>query len=65
MVSIQELPSTIVKKITKGTSGYSVVDVLIDEYHDDPKYKIIFRKQNNFIETDCDTQGNIINKLIN
>jgi hypothetical protein len=61
--SIHKLPKHIIKKITQGTSGYSIVDVLIDEYHDDPKYRITFRKNKNLIETDCDTEGNVIHTV--
>lgn len=62
-ISIHKLPKRIIKKITEGTSGYSIVDVLIDEYHDDPKYRITFRKNKNLIETDCDTEGNVIHTV--
>lgn len=58
--NIHLLPKHIIKKITKGLSGYSIVDVMVDEYHDDPKYKITFRKVYSLIEVECDAQGKFI-----
>lgn len=63
LTSIHKLPKEIIKNITKDSSGYAVVEVLMDEYHDDPKYKITFRKEKTLIEADCDTSGNIISRV--
>lgn len=64
ITNIKRVPNHIIQKITRGLSGYSIIDVLIDEYHDNPKYKITFRKEKKLIETDCDMDGNIINQIV-
>lgn len=64
VTDIGRLPKNIALKIIKDAQGYAIVDVLIDEYHNDPRYKITFRKEKTLIETECDTQGNILSKSV-
>lgn len=64
VTDIARLPRDIAMKIIKGAQGYAIVDVLVDEYHNNPRYKITFRKEKTLIETECDTQGNIISKNV-
>ena len=63
ITKFSELPKDVVKNILKDASGYSVVDVLVDEYHNDPKFKITFRKEKHLFETECDSQGNTLTRV--
>lgn len=63
ITKFSELPKHVVQNILKDASGYSVVDVLVDEYHNDPKFKITFRKEKHLFETECDSQGNILSRV--
>ncbi|MFT7033712.1 MAG: hypothetical protein ACJA2S_002220 [Cyclobacteriaceae bacterium] len=64
VIDIKELPVHIIKKITQGSSGHSVVDVLIDECNNNPKYKITFRKEKKLKEIEYDLKGNILRQVI-
>lgn len=64
VIDITKLPAHIVKKITQGSIGHAVVDVLVDDHNNNPKYKITFRKEKKLKEIEYDLQGHILKKII-
>jgi len=63
-VSIEKLPQSIMNNMIEGLKGYQIANILWDEFHASPHYKITFKKNKKIIEAEYDQQGHVLSNHV-
>ncbi len=59
-VAIDKLPKETIKNMVHDLGGYRIDDILWDEFHNEPHFKVMFKKDQNIIEAEYDNTGQIL-----
>jgi len=59
-IKISKLPKETVKNMIGDMGGYRIDDVLWDEFHQEPHFRVMLKKGRNIIEAEYDNTGHIL-----